>query len=190
MWSHLLEIDYTIFRWINTQLANSFFDQVVPIITDLHKQWWFAKIIFPLLIIYWIYRQRAKALRVILGLSLVVGFSDNFNSRFLKSYFQRPRPPDSGVEIIVRAEKYAGYSFPSSHASNMFSAMGYLSLVHPHLKFIALSIAGVAAFTRVYMGVHFPADVLGGAIFGLFYAFVFYKMYKILWSFVLSLRRR
>jgi undecaprenyl-diphosphatase len=87
----------------------------------------------------------------------------------LKKIFARPRPcaPEAFVEggrFLIGM--YRSLSFPSSHAMNMFSVATLLFCFYPKRAPYFFSFAALIAYSRVYCGVHYPADVLGGAIFG------------------------
>lgn len=173
----LRSADWWLFRFINGSLSNDFFDYIMPTLTDLHKIPIFAYGIFPLGLALWIYRKRGTALKMILALGLCVAVADGINTRVLKPSFQRSRPPNTSVEINLRTKRFGSYSMPSNHAANMFATMGFLALTVPHLKIVFLSFAGLIAFSRVYVGVHFPADVIVGGLLGLFYAFLISRLY-------------
>jgi undecaprenyl-diphosphatase len=61
----------------------------------------------------------------------------------------------------------SGFSFPSSHAVNNFAGALVLAFFIPHIKWWFFGYAAIVAFSRVYIGVHYPSDVIGGSIIGL-----------------------
>ena len=100
----------------------------------------------------------------------------------LKDAVRRPRPfaacPD---QIIVKeANLPTDYSFPSGHTSMAFAAATSLSLAVPEWYVIAPSFlyAGAAGYSRMYLGVHYPGDVLTGAVIGSGTAFLSFKIQK------------
>lgn len=169
--------DYILFQKINKEWVNPFSEKIFPFITDLHKNTIFVYIILPLLLIFWLRRDRMRAVTAMLGLVLVVGTTDNLNHRIIKPYFNRDRPAASGMEPIVRSETNTGLSFPSNHAANVFAAAHFLNFYYPGTSLLFGSAAVLIAYSRVYVGAHFPLDVVGGAIVGLLVAI----FYRILW---------
>jgi undecaprenyl-diphosphatase len=97
---------------------------------------------------------------------ITVAISYPVNSRIIKPAFQRERPSHSLVFARVLAPDNGGYSFPSTHAANMFAAAYILRVFYARRRFLWYSLAALVAYSRVYVGVHFPGDVLAGAVVG------------------------
>lgn len=165
----LLYWDYKIFGWINQVATSAFLDPFFTTMTDLHRFLVFKALVFPALFGWGLWTYRRRFLKWILALAIVVGVTDAFNYRVLKSISQRSRPAfDPAVEAIVRLEKSpSDPSFPSNHAANNFAGAVVLSAVMPHLRIILYTIAFLVAYSRPYVGVHFPLDVFVGAIVGI-----------------------
>lgn len=93
--------------------------------------------------------------------------SDPLTSRIVKTIFQRSRP----CHLVDTPNLLTGcsdsYSFPSSHAVNMFAEATVLSLVYPKAAPVAYAFASIVGYSRVYIGVHYPFDVIGGAAIGI-----------------------
>lgn len=162
----LLFLDHFLFHKINQAWTNGVLDWILPRITDLHKSPIFVGLVVCGLI-YWIYDERLRAAKVILLLVISVALSDSISYRIIKATVERSRPAESGIKVQLRTHSHSGKSFPSNHAANIFAfanlagfAIPYL---HPFLLFFAFSVA----YSRVYVGVHFPLDVLVGALLGL-----------------------
>ena len=85
----------------------------------------------------------------------------------LKNIFNRPRPPvvDSHVHALIAVP--ANPSMPSGHAISAFACASILGFFAPRLRFLLFSIASLIAISRVYLGVHYPSDVLIGAAIGI-----------------------
>jgi len=157
------QFDKFVFRLINTTLANPFFDWTMPIITN--QVYW----IVPL-IIFWIYLmafsgKRGKIAGVILLLTL--GFTDYTTVEILKPVFGRLRPylqMSEGIRTLTHTGGH--FSFVSAHAANTFSCAVILAYFYPRFKRYYYGIATLVAFSRIYVGVHFPGDVLFGALYG------------------------
>lgn len=89
-------------------------------------------------------------------------------SMAVKITVRRPRPFVTYPDIITRKSKGTGFSFPSGHTAVAFATATSLSLTYPKWYVIAPSFAyaGAVAYSRMYLGVHYPADLLGGIIIG------------------------
>ena len=85
----------------------------------------------------------------------------------LKPLFARPRPCDLRPEMLMLVARPHGWSFPSGHTASAFAAAFALWLQNRRLGSPALVLAGFIGFTRMYLYVHFPTDILGGVALGL-----------------------
>ena len=124
-----------------------------------HGEIWIA---FTLLLL--LFRRTRKAgfaMAVALVLYMATGHF------FLKPLFARPRPCDVNTAITILVKRPHGHSFPSGHTASAFAAAFALWLQNRKLGVPALVLAAFIAFTRLYLYVHFPTDVLGGLVLGL-----------------------
>jgi membrane-associated phospholipid phosphatase len=159
-------IDRIVFYFCNHSVQNGLFDAVLPVVTDLNKHWygiWLAAILWLFLLL------RAGTPGRIAALLLIptITFSDQLNSSLLKFLFVRPRPCHALPDVHLLVGCGSGYSFPSSHAVNTFAAALVLAYFLPRWTWAFFSFAIIVAFSRVYVGVHYPSDVLAGSIIGL-----------------------
>ena len=162
----LLTLDKTVFLFCNNTLGNPVLDAVFVPITD--PSFW----IIPGLIMasFFVWEKKGLALLVLGVVLLAVGLSDALCNQVIKYAVHRLRPCNPHA-LIEGGRFLLGYktslSFPSSHAMNIFTAAtvftGFFRRQWPWFYGFALLIA----FSRIYVGVHFPGDVLGGALFGM-----------------------
>jgi undecaprenyl-diphosphatase len=166
-WQLLLQADTALFQAINGGLANPLFDALLPL---CRERWFWAPLYVFVVSFAWLNYGR-KGWFVVLGLVLAVGLADYTSSSLVKKNVRRIRPcNDPGLVVQARVPCGSGYSFTSSHAANHFAAavflIGTLGHLHRRIRPLVLAWAALIAFAQVYVGVHYPADVLCGALLG------------------------
>ena len=166
------------------------------------KQWdWFWVLITEketsiplyLFLLYLIYKKsNLKSLGLtLLVVGLMIVFTDQF-SNFTKDYFQRLRPCNEEFMQYGRflAKRCGKFGYFSGHAISSFAvAVLISSILKPYYKHIFLWMllwAFMITYSRIYVGVHYPGDVITGALLGLFIGYVFFKLYSYLLMKVLN----
>lgn len=169
--NNFLNFDHWLFQKINSEWTNGVFDLILPWLTDLNHNRYLPFLLLAFALV-WVAKQRYRAMMYILVLVMAVGAADLFAYRVVKTIANRNRPEQAGVHVVLRTEHHSGPSFPSNHAANSFAAAGILSAAFPvGTPFFYLG-AFAIAYSRVYVGVHFPSDVIAGAFMGWLIAFM------------------
>ncbi len=185
---NLLQLDYSIFLFINGTLSNPFFDWLMPFITESDN------ILIGLILTYIIYLIRAKDKKKAFGfivLSFVVfGLSDATCYRIFKPLFGRVRPCNpvyfiDGVHSFLTSGNFLrgmkdSLSFPSNHAANALGFSVYWALFFPKRGYIFLIIGVLVAISRTYCGVHYPLDIFIGGVLGTVCALSVYFIFGII----------
>lgn len=164
----LLHIDQQVFEWINS-IDSDMLDAIVPHLRE--KETWIP--VYIGLAAWLIWRFRKLGFVVILGAILTTGVADMMSSKVIKPTVERLRPcndPEMKLDIETRVSCGSGYSFTSSHAANHFALSVFLCLaVARRRKWLAGSFilwAASICFAQIFVGVHYPFDILGGALLG------------------------
>ncbi len=129
-----------------------------------------------LVLILWFYKKRGLALLIAGGIA--VGLNDFIGHNILKEIVARPRPCHTLPDFQHITNCSNSFSFPSNHASNLFTAATVISLSFREMAFIAYTCALLVGYSRVYLAVHYPSDVLGGALCGIVMGTLGYLLYK------------
>ena len=167
MMEFIQNIDLELFRIINQNWSNALFDWAMPMITN--KYTWIP--LYFAFLAYFIIKFKKKSFIPIIALALAVGASDYLTSGIIKPAVNRTRPcnlEEATANILAPCRNSP--SFPSSHAANHFAIATFffylLSSKRNWLKGLFVIWALAIAYSRVYVGVHFPTDVLIGGIIG------------------------
>ncbi len=170
MLKKLIELDKWLFGIVNGQTANNWFDTIMPFIRQPFT--WFPLYLFW--IVFAIVNFPKKAFAWILGLSITVSITDLISSRLIKPSVGRLRPCNDPtlVDTIRLISDHCGQngSFTSSHAANHFGLAMFIFISMQKIwgKYAAVFFiwAALICYAQVYIGVHFPFDVIGGGILG------------------------
>lgn len=182
----LYSVDVAIFYFINVNLANPVTDKLMPFITDV-KNWYITYVLLWFIVLF---KGGKYRVGLAIGMILLVVISDQISSTLLKHLFERPRPCKvlENVHLLVGCTD--SYSFPSSHAVNNFAAAMFFTFFYRHLKWILFSVASLMALSRIFVGVHYPSDVVGGALIGLVIGYVLAISYNFVLEKIYALKEK
>ena len=145
---------------------------------------WLPFFLFFLFIL--IRNKKSQSLWLILTFALLIAFTDRIASGVFKPLVERLRPTHdlglAGLVHIVHNYRGGHYGFFSSHAANVFAFAGLsLLLIRNWLYTLCILVwATLISYSRIYLGVHFPLDVLTGAVFGMLSSVGFYYLFNTL----------
>ena len=167
MFIWLLEFDQKAFLHLNGMHSPEW-DEIMLWITG--NMIWIPFYIFILFMV--IYHERPyRFIFTILFLAIAVGLSD-YISVIIKNLVERPRPSHNpeitGLVHIVNNYRGGNYGFVSSHAANVFATVAFLSNQFKNYKWslVLLGWAALVSYSRIYLGVHYPLDIICGAVLG------------------------
>ena len=171
---NILDLDQELFLYLNS-FYNDFFDTIMLMVT--RKETWVP---FYLIIVFFLVKNyRSKSIFILIFLALTIFASDQI-SVLIKETVQRLRPVhEPAIEHLVHNVLRKGglYGFVSSHAANSFAILIFTAKIFKNRSYFLLLLfwAVILSYSRIYSGVHYPLDVLGGAVLGWFFGVVFYK---------------
>jgi undecaprenyl-diphosphatase len=183
MFTFLLRVDHNLF-WLINSIHCSFFDHFFRIVTNLGNGWVVTPI---LLLIAFIKVPRQKLILFIASATIFMVGSGLINTQ-IKQSLDRPRPltffanetgPHSDKQYPVNAigERLYHNSFPSGHSNTAFAAATLLALSFGGMYWLAFGMAGIVGYSRIYLGAHFPSDVVAGALLGIIVMWIWFKLY-------------
>jgi membrane-associated phospholipid phosphatase len=163
MLEQIIKLDHQVFHAINTGMSNAFFDWLMPILRN--KKVWIPLYIF--IIAYFTYNYKLKGLYLVLFLAAAVGLADSTSAGIIKPLVNRNRP-------------CTGKSFPSAHATDHFAIAIFMITVFfrrwKWIIYVGIFWAAAISFAQVYVGVHFPIDVISGMLWGSLIGFLVAKL--------------
>lgn len=168
----IVSVDKSLLRILNLSAENPVFDLVMPFLTDLDKMRPWIYLFIGIIWVGLVWKGGRKGRIVAFLLLLLILASDQLSSHLVKPIVGRARPCHI-VNGVVQVEHLRllvdcgpGKSFPSSHAVNFFAAAVLFSYYYRKWFWAFVTIASIEAYSRVYVGVHYPFDALGGAFIG------------------------
>jgi membrane-associated phospholipid phosphatase len=165
----LQALDTALFHFINGSLSNPFFDWLMPLLSGANGAMsWFVLALVAAYIVVLIWGDaRARLCAVLIFLSVAIG--DGLVTNTIKHLVHRPRPCVALADTVIRLGRSGSGSMPSAHAANWFAAAMIVFIFYRRKPALTVPVAlmgAAVAFSRVYNGVHYPSDVLAGALIG------------------------
>lgn len=168
------------FYAINHGMSNPFFDWLMPLITD--RTTWFpvwALVVVALVVVY-VRQKLYHGLWSLLLIAVIITAGDQVSSSLIKPTVERIRPSNALEDVNLLVPRTKSYSFPSSHATNFFAAAAFFTWLVPRGWIFYFLIAMTVSLSRTYVGVHYPGDLLGGAVLGVAAAVTVIAGYRVL----------
>jgi undecaprenyl-diphosphatase len=162
MLESLQAVDVALFRYINSTLANPVTDFIMPIITSD----WNLRIIYAVTMLLLVWRG-TKEVRWLVAFSVVTMIiADQLASGLFKELFGRVRPCHTLDSVNLLVNCGAGKSMPSGHATNAFAQAAFFWVSVRRYGWYLFPFAAIVAMSRVFVGVHYPFDIIVGALLG------------------------
>jgi membrane-associated phospholipid phosphatase len=158
----LNNFDTQLFLFFNVTIANPFFDLLMPFVTN---KWTWAPV-WLATVIGLIWKGGKKGVWIVLVVIVTVAITDLTGHRVLKKNIKRIRPCNAIEQVHLTVRKSKSYSMPSNHAANFFALATLFSFFFRRYKKVFFSLAALVAFSRVSVGVHYPFDIMAGALLG------------------------
>jgi undecaprenyl-diphosphatase len=155
--TYIESIDQSFFLDINHDITNPFFDAVFPRLRELTYVFWLLLIVY-----FWFKKERKLALLMTAG--IIAGAMFTYPVKFI---IDRARPYDQIASTRLLTPSESDPSFPSGHSEMSFLAATVVSRFHPEYSKYLYAFSVMVALSRIYDGVHYPIDVIGGAIIGI-----------------------
>lgn len=179
MWLSLKEFDTYLFLAINRSFSHGFLDRFFLVATEP------VYYVIPALLVfaYFLKNNWKRTMVVVTLAAITLAITDTLCDEALKPFFSRLRPchPRLGVAGAICLDGFkSSYSFPSAHAMNIFAQATLFAFLYPAKSVYFFIFAFIIGLSRIYIGVHFPFDVVGGAIVGSVIAMGVYGGYTLM----------
>ena len=157
----ILQFDFGVLQWIAAHLRTDWLTAVMQFITSLGN----AGLIWIVLAVVLLFRRKTRPCGIAMLLALLLGLL--IGNVWMKNFFARPRPFETFAELTPLIPPPQDYSFPSGHTLSSFAAATVIFCYFRPGGAAALLGAALIGFSRLYLCVHYPTDVLTGMLLGI-----------------------
>ncbi|MFQ5499115.1 MAG: phosphatase PAP2 family protein [Candidatus Zixiibacteriota bacterium] len=166
-------LDQILFSFINSSMANPVTDFLMPIITsdDL------LRIAYGVAMLALLVRGNRRLRWLVLFSALTLLLTDQLSAHLLKPLIARIRPCHTIADIHLLVGCGSGYSMPSAHAANAFGQAALFGIANKRTLKYLLSVAALISLSRIFVGVHYPFDIVAGAAIGVFVGVITYCLF-------------
>ncbi len=154
-------VDDGLFRLVNRTLENRVFDRLMPILSDKWIAFALAAALIGLLLV-----RGGRRGWLLAGVAIAVVALSDSSANLIKHLAERTRPCHVLPDVHLLAGCTGSFSLPSNHATNMFALVAVVWLTLPAWRWGMIVLAAAVSYSRIYLGVHYPSDVLVGALWG------------------------
>lgn len=162
-------IEMGILYWIQG-IRNPLLDQIMLIITRLGD----GGILWMIFAFLFCIKKETRKTGILI--LVAIGLEVLLCNGILKPMIQRIRPNELDHAISLLIDRPNDYSFPSGHTGAAFAFCASLILVRNRYRYIAVFVSVLIAFSRMYLFVHYPTDILGGILLGIFSSYIAYQI--------------
>jgi undecaprenyl-diphosphatase len=158
----LIQVDQAVFVFINSTLSNPVTDFVMPLITND----WGLRGLYAVAMLLLLWKGNTRLRWLVLFSALVLALTDQIAAGYLKPLIARARPCHVLDTVNLLVGCGGGKSMPSAHSANAFGQAVLFSFHYRKVGWFLYPYAALVALSRVFVGVHYPGDILAGAILG------------------------
>lgn len=166
-------IDFQILDFLQQHCRTQGLDKIFSTITHLGD----AGIIWILLAAALLLIPKTRRCGIVVSIALILDLI--LCNGILKNLVARIRPFDVNTAVELLIQKPSDYSFPSGHTAASFAAVTALYCTHSRLRYPAFCVALLIAFSRMYLYVHYPSDILGGVLLGVICGCVAAQIFRV-----------
>lgn len=164
--------DAAVMEFVQNHMHNAVTDAVFPVLTYLGE----AGAVWIVLALVLLFFRRTRTTGVLVLAAMLLTFLTG--ELLLKNIVCRPRPCNAFPDVAMLIPRPDSFSFPSGHSGSSFTAATMLFLRHRKPGIAALVLAALIAFSRVFLFVHYPTDILAGALLGVLFALAVYYFFQ------------